>query len=347
MSNKETKKPIAFFIVLGVLALLIIALTIVDKFSKSVPDNPSGTVGNTAGNIYNSGLFCEDDGVVFFANVYDQNALYSMNPDGTNLKKLISAKVKYINAGGNYLYYYMTDSSTSTGLGFIRRVMGIYRCQKNGKGVQTISRDPSLEMILIGNDIYYQHYDNQTAVNLHKINTEGENDTKLASEIINPAGVYGDVIYYANQTDNHFLYVLDTANDSMSEYVKYNVWNPIRQGNFIYFIDLSNNHKLARYSIENDDIEILSSDRVDCYNLNTDYIFIQTNDPENPALKRLSIDGSFEETVMEGIYTSINMTSNYVYFSPFDNQSMMYKTPSFGSINVTEFDAAKVASTMN
>lgn len=343
MQNKETKKPIAFFIFLGVLGLVIIALILVDKLSKTVPDNPPGTVGNTAGNIYNSGLFCEDDGVVYFANVYDQNALYSMNPDGTNMKKLLSAKVKYINAGGNFLYYYMTDSTTSTGLGFIRRVMGIYRCQKNGKGVQTISRDPSLEMILIENDIYYQHYDNKTAVNLHKVNTEGEKDTKIASEIINPAGVYGDVIYYANQTDNHFLMVLDTANDSMSEYLKHNVWNPVRQGNFIYFIDLSNNHKLARYSIENNDIEILSKDRVDCFNLNTEYIFIQTNDEENPALKRLSIDGSTEETVMEGVFTSINMTSTYVYFSPFENQSMMYKTPAYGSVNVTEFDAAKSA----
>lgn len=343
MQNKETKKPIAFYIFLGVLGLVIIALILVDKLSKAVPDNPPGTVGNTAGNIYNSGLFCEDDGVVYFANVYDQNALYSMNPDGTNMKKLLSAKVKYINAGGNFLYYYMTDSTTSTGLGFIRRVMGIYRCQKNGKGVQTISRDPSLEMILIGNDIYYQHYDNKTAVNLHKVNTEGEKDTKIASEIINPAGVYGDVIYYANQTDNHFLMVLDTANDSMSEYVKHNVWNPVRQGNFIYFIDLSNNHKLARYSIENNDIEILSKDRVDCFNLNTEYIFIQTNDADNPALKRLSIDGSAEETVMEGVFTSINMTSTYVYFSPFENQSMMYKTPAYGSVNVTEFDAAKSA----
>lgn len=347
MKKKESKSSIAFFIVLGILALAIIVLLIFTKLSKSVPDNPKGTVGNTAGNIYNSGLFCEDDGVVYFANVYDQNSLYSMNPDGSDMKKLISAKVKYINAGGNFLYYYMTDSSTSTGLGFIRRVMGIYRCQKNGKGVQTISRDPSLEMILIGNDIYYQHYDNQTAVNLHKINTEGENDTKIAAEIINPAGVYEDVIYYANQTDNHFLMVLDTANDSMSEYVKYNVWNPVRQGNYIYFIDLSNNHKLSRYSNENGEVEILSKDRVDCFNLNTEYVFIQTNDAENPALKRLSIDGSTEETVMEGIYTSINMTSTYAYFSPFDNQSMMYKTPAFGSINVTEFEAAKAASLVN
>lgn len=347
MAKKDTKSSIAFLIVLGVIFLGIIVLLFINKLSKTVPDNPPGTVGNTAGNIYNSGLFCENDGTVYFANTYDQNSLYSMNPDGSNMKKLVSAKVKYINAGGDYLYYYMTDSTTSTGLGFIRRVMGIYRCKKNGKAVQTITRDPSLEMILIDNNIYYQHYDNQTAVNLHKIDTEGNKDIKLASEIINPAGVYEDVIYYANQKDNHFIMVLDTKSDSMTEYVKYNVWNPLRQGNYIYFIDLSNNHRLARYSIEKDEIEMLTEERVDCYNLNTEYIYYQTNDAENPALMRVSIDGTFEEKIMDGIFTSINATSTYIYFSPFENQSMTYKTPAFGSINVSEFDAAKQAAAAN
>ncbi len=342
--SKSTKILIIF---LAILFVVIIAVIIINKFSDTVPKNPEGTVGNTAGNIYNSGLFCEDGQKIYFANVYDQYSLYSMNPDQTDVKKLVSAKVKYINAGGDYLYYYMTDSTTASGLGFIRRVMGIYRCKKNGKAVQTITRDPSLEMILAGNDIYYQHYDNKTAVNLHKISTDGKTDIKLSTDIINPAGIYDDVIYYSNQNENHFLMILDTANDSTSEYLRYNVWNPIRQGNYIYFLDIQNNYRLARYNMSDGSIELLSKERVDCFNLNTEYIFYQTNDSENPLLKRMSIDGSTDETVLEGNYTSINMTSTYVYFVPFENQEMMYKTPSYGSINVTEFDVARNAAAIN
>ena len=38
--------------------------------------------GNTAGNLYNEGYFCEKDGIVYFANPADNYCLYSMNPDG-------------------------------------------------------------------------------------------------------------------------------------------------------------------------------------------------------------------------------------------------------------------------
>ena len=56
--------------------------------------NPPGTVGNTAGNLYNSGLFCEYDGTVYFSNAADNGALYSMNVDETEVKKLNTLKYK-------------------------------------------------------------------------------------------------------------------------------------------------------------------------------------------------------------------------------------------------------------
>ncbi|MCM1339984.1 MAG: DUF5050 domain-containing protein, partial [Muribaculaceae bacterium] len=52
------------------------------------------------------GLFCENDGYVYFANAYDGNALYSMKPDETEMKKLIYTEVSSINADGKFLYYY-------------------------------------------------------------------------------------------------------------------------------------------------------------------------------------------------------------------------------------------------
>ena len=40
---------------------------------------------------------------------------------------------------------------------FLRRVMGIYRCKKNGTAAVTLSRDPSLEMILINDKLIYTY----------------------------------------------------------------------------------------------------------------------------------------------------------------------------------------------
>ena len=72
--------------------------------------NDAYTVGNTAGNLNNGGLFCESDGKVYFANAYDNNTLYSMNPNETEQTKLGVNSVASINAGGDYLYYYMESA---------------------------------------------------------------------------------------------------------------------------------------------------------------------------------------------------------------------------------------------
>ena len=54
---------------------------------------------------YNEGYFCEKDGIVYFANPADNYCLYSMNPDGTNIKKLEDQSVSYINVDDHYIYY--------------------------------------------------------------------------------------------------------------------------------------------------------------------------------------------------------------------------------------------------
>lgn len=348
MAKKRKNKGVAGIIIFVVVVMVLaVALSVLSKLNKRVEKNVPGTVGNTAGNIYNKGLFCEDDGYIYFSNSYDYGSLYSMTEDEQNVKRLIAGKIEYINAGGNYLYYYMADSKASTGLGYLRRVMGIYRCKKNGKAFATISRNPSLEMILINDSIYYQNYDKTHGVHLSKINTDGSHAEDLSLSIINPAGVYNDVIYFSNQEDNHFLMLLDTVNDSITEYARINMWNPIRMGNYIYYMNIDGDYNLCRYNINDETVDVLTKDRVDTFNLNTDYIFYQKNDAENPCLKRMSIDGSYEEIIAEGNYKNINVTDRYVYFQPFENDIQTLRTPAYGSINVTEFSAAKEAAFEN
>ena len=70
--------------------------------------------GNTAGNLYNGGLFCEYDGTVYFSNPSDGGKLYSMSPDGSNLAKLCDDTVSYINADEHYLYYVRNNPGATT-----------------------------------------------------------------------------------------------------------------------------------------------------------------------------------------------------------------------------------------
>ena len=66
-------------IVIGViLALVLITLMVTLTLMQRVSMNPEGTIGNTAGNINNGGLYCEYDGRVYFANSFDGGSLFSM-----------------------------------------------------------------------------------------------------------------------------------------------------------------------------------------------------------------------------------------------------------------------------
>ena len=94
----KDKKALFILIPFLLFVLIVGALAIV---GDRILDNPPETVGNTAGNLNNSGYFCEYDGTVYFANAYDSNTLYSMDPSKQNIKKLGNASVKNILAGEN------------------------------------------------------------------------------------------------------------------------------------------------------------------------------------------------------------------------------------------------------
>ena len=52
------RKIIAIFSVIFIV-LILVSAGIVMQLNKRITPNSEGTVGNTAGNLYNGGLFCE------------------------------------------------------------------------------------------------------------------------------------------------------------------------------------------------------------------------------------------------------------------------------------------------
>ncbi len=86
---------------------------------------------------------------------------------------------------------------------------------------------------------------------------------------------------------------------------------------------------------------------MDYLNIYEYYIYYQTSSETAPALRRMYIDGSYLETVAEGVYENINITSQYVYFNKYNETVPVYKTSTFGIVNVTTFDAAMSAALEN
>ena len=327
-------------LIIAIPLIIFSTLFLISLFSKRVTPNPPGTVGNTAGYLNNKGLFCEDEGVVYFANAYDSNTLYSMNPDETNVKKLSNAQVSSINAAGNFLYYYQASSAATNSFSSLFRINGLYRSKKNGKSAVCLKRVPVPSLSLADNTVFYQSYNNKTGTSLCRIDIDKKNYEVIEEYIINPAAVYNGMIYFGGTQKDHYLYGLNTQTNAISTIYNGNVYNPIVWGDYVYYMDISSDYRLCRYSLSTQTAEILSQDRLDFFNVTGDWIYYQKSHPSEPALKRIRIDGSGEEIVATGVYENINATSAYVYFNAFDAPTPVYHTPVNGPVSVTTFAPA-------
>lgn len=331
----------AILIIIITIILLAIA-AIVNFLGNRIAPNPVGTIGNSAGNLNNSGLFCEYDGKVYFANSYDSNSLYSMDISEGSIRKINDVSVSNILAGGKYLYFFRSGVAGDAGIGSVRSVKSFNRCKLDGSNTVSLTRDIVTKAQLVDNYLYLLVAGDEHP-EFYKMNMDKSNKILLADYEINPACAENGVIYYNGTQSDHYLYGLDTASDISSEIWRGNIWYPVLQGDYVYYMDVAENYRLCRYSLSQALVEVLTNERVDCFNVNQGYIYYQTSG-DTPGLKYMYTDGTNIQTIAEGIYTNINMTSQYVYFQEFGDNTTMYHSY-LGSSTYEEFYGALAAAT--
>lgn len=335
-------------LILSITGVILIVLLVLAILSSRIPMNDELITGNTPGNLNNGGYFCEMDGRVYFANAYDNFALYSMNPDETDLVKFNDGAVSSINAAGNYLYYSQSSGSTeSGGIGSAVHISGIYRSNLKGKSVVSLDRCNIVSMQLCGNYLFYEKYDKQVGTSLTKVRIDKKDMQTVAEGIINPNCCVNGKIYYNGTAEDHYLHALDVSTGRDAVIWQGNIWNPIVQGDYVYYMDVGEDYRLCRYNLTSSVVEVLTNDRIDMFNVYDNYIYYQVSSADSPALKRMMTDGSSQELVREGVYQNINITSEYVYFNSFNESTPVYKTYTYGPVNVTTFDAAREAALQN
>ena len=349
------KRNIKLIIGLCLVAAILATSSIITFISKRIPSNDISVVGNTAGNLYNDGLFVESEGKVYFSNVYDHGCIYSMNSDETDFKKINTSNSKNLLCAGDYLYYYMDTTNGGQGFGYVIKTFGIYRSKTNGKNSKCLDREASITAQLIGDNIYFQRYTNKDFTKTYKVRTDKSEISKVSDAIINPSSAYNGAIYFNGNEKDHYLYKLDTRNDTISTIFKGDVWNPQYVNGYVYYTEPSQGLRLCRYNISSQQVEILSSDFVETFNVSDRYIYYQrgtagnskNSSSQGAALMRMGLDGSSPEVIMSGTFNSINITSNYVYFKEFGNDSVYYHQAVNGPVNVSQFTNAMEAALRN
>lgn len=321
------RKIIRNTLIILLILIILAVLAVVYYLNQRITENPPGTVGNTAGNINNNGLFCEYNGTVYFSNAYDGGSLYAMDPSESNVRKLNDMVVRNILAGGDYVYYFQTGTAnpTEAGIGQLPGMHTFIRSRLDGSDSTAVSADVVVTAQLVDNYLYMLTTAN-SAISFYKVKINNTDKVELADYNINPACAQNGVIYYNGTQTNHYLYALNTATDNSSEFWRGNLWYPAIEGDYVYYLDVSGNYRLCRYSISQNSIEVLTEDRVDCYNMGGGYIYYQKNSTTNPQLICMRTDGSDAQVIAEGNYTNINVTSWYVYFQAFNDSDTVYHT---------------------
>lgn len=342
--KQKSKASVVSLIIMILLIVFITAIILFNYFNDKTVMNTWNVSGNTAGNLYNNGLFCEYKDSVYFSNPYDKGYLYVMNSDGTDIRKLYNDTVSYINAAGKYIYYARNNLNDDTiGSVFRGALFGVHRINMDGKKNVTLNDEPTGIVSLAGNKIFYQHYDSETALTLRSVTIDGKTEHNIDQSAIAPACVDDGTIYYNNVKDNFNLCAMDAETESTSLIYEGKCWMPVKDGNYIYFMDLEDNYSLARIDLSTLEKESLGTGRIETYNIAGDYIYYQLNDPNAPALYRMTKDGGDAVSIIEGNFCNINATSNYIYFNQYGYDAPIYKIPVAGPIEITRFDEAQEA----
>lgn len=329
-------------LLLILLFLCIVSLLVYRYFDSKVRLNTNYINGNTPGNLYNAGLFCESNGIVFFANPDDSNRLYAMDADGSNIRKLSGDTVMYINADSHYVYYVRNNDISSADHSFFSlHNNSLCRMDRDGGTVTILDENPCLYASLIGNYIYYLHYDTQTATTLYKIKIDGTEKEKISNTYQFTCSSDGQYFYYNNMETDGSIWIYDTATDTTNQVYSCNSYKPTvsNDGN-TYYLDVDQNNALVHTNIYTGTPTILTTESIDTYNVYGSTIFYQTYDEENPSLCMIKKDGSNARTLASGTFSCINVTSHYIYFTDYFS-SQVYYTPTSNPGELSLFHPGK------
>ena len=334
---KKLRTALLFLVPIAVIALLFLFRHMASKTIM----NTGYVNGNTGSNLYNNGLFCENGDTLFFSNPDDGLRLYSMNRDGSDLKRLSDDRATSINVDDNYIYYCRSNANDQSQFSFLHvDTNSLCRVtRKNGKLV-VLDHDPDLYACLVGNYVYFMHYGKDDATTLYRVRIDGKEDEQVINAPIYPCSASQQYIYYCAADVDLSIYKMDTVSGRKSQLLATDSWNPVVEGSYVYYMVPSKNYALYRTNLADMSTDVLTTDRVDCYLVSGDTVFYQKNSASEPALIRLSISTGEKEIVAEGNYHSLNAAFGKLYFLQFDDISTYYQVPLSGGA-VTAFHPGK------
>ena len=330
-------------IVILVVLLILVGIgipAVLQAMGRRLDLGSVATVGNTPGNIYNGGYFCESDGRVYFSNLSDGGSLYAMNVDETGCKKISAMSLRNIMVSGNFLYSYLDQhtKSVTQGLGSVVGEYGIYRMRNDGKYTVCLLKEVANYLQLCGSYIYYQK-GNDTEGSVERIRVDKKDRSSFYNQRINPAAYENGFIYFAGITGDHALYRITTETETPSPQRVFdgNVYQPVIMGSDVYYLDAVNGYRVCRFNVSTGQLSTIGTYSADCYNVDRSYVFYNSTNAPTPGLYRMRLDGSDNTLIWPDTCNSIHLTSTHLYFKVYGMDGTWYHMPLSGNAQPSVF----------
>ncbi len=318
--KKKKKSNITSIVILICTGLAFVGMIVALVLSGITKKNPEGTLGNTAGNLYNMGLFCENGNYIYFSNFEDDGTLYRMTKDCTKITKMYSDRIRYINCDGNYLYYARVNNlKASGGSIFTLYNTGLFRIKAKGNAqLLTLDTAPCAALLLCGNNIYYQSYAENEGLRLYTTGTDGKKDYMITQEAIYPACVHNNSLIYSGIAEDRNIWAMDLTTGDKQLLYEGMTYFPIADDDWIYFIDVEDYH-VYRTNYGGPKKEVVAK-AVCTYNISLDgrYLYYQADRTDDNHIGFIDLKTGVDTRIADGNYKYINVTSNYVFFTTFD-----------------------------
>lgn len=337
MAGKKNGKSV--FAAVAVFALIVIGAIAYSKISDITFKSNPGIVGNTAGNLYNYGMFCDDGERIYFSNYRDQGLFYSMSYDLDDFKFITKDVVRFINHDDHYLYYSrmnnLKDQAAQSVFTFYSN--GVFRITPNGRHQKMLWNKPVGSVLYYDGQVYYQHYAEGEPLTIHRTDIDGKDDVPLSLDESVLVSAAGSRLYYGGVSGDRGLYSVGKTSLTGTKELDGSFYNPWVIGSTVYYIDVNDHHRLKSVGLDGSGGETLSKKSISAYNITATgrYIFIQCDTSGEAGLYMIDRSTGDERLIREGNHKWINIVGDRCFFYDSSGTSVYYYTIGAG---VSVFD---------
>lgn len=295
------------------ISILVLAIVIVVIIFICIV--PKKEIGNTSGNLENSGFSVGiEKGIYYFGyNQGSADGIYKIK--GNKKEKIIDDYGIYLNKLGKYIYY--LDAKEDS----------IVKIKTNGKNKETIVKDVDKAIVTVADNwIYY--FDNSC---LCRIKTSGESKKIISKKFIENYQIVGDWIYYSYMNDgNYVIAKMKTNGEDVSKIETQAGKSFFVNGKNIYYINQNNEeNKYELYKVKTngkDKKKIADiADTIDLSIVNfteNEVYYVKKNENLETSIYKMDLKGKKEEKLVDikGYATSINIQNEWIYYPDQDDE---------------------------